>query len=108
MELDLNSKFLGSEITDNLKVYWNEALNMLGITGETSKKERMITDEVERQNGGTLASRNSALEMRRQACDEINKMFGLNISVDFRDGTNGFSQLNSEKAGEKNDSLRES
>ena len=49
-----------------------------------SKKERLISDEVTRQNGGTIASRYSRLEMRRKACEEINRMFGLDISCDFR------------------------
>ena len=35
--------------------------------------------------GGTMASRFSRLEARRQAAAQINKMFGLNISVDFRE-----------------------
>lgn len=65
---------------------WNEALTYLGITNvAVEKKERLISDEVERQNGGTLASRSSALKMREEACKEINEMFGLNISVKFRE-----------------------
>ena len=107
--ISTGAPFVADRIYDMKARIWNEALTYLGIPNiSENKKERMITDEVERQNGGTLASRNSALEMRRQACDEINKMFGLNISVDFRDGTKEFSQLNSEKVGEKDDSLRES
>ena len=65
---------------------WNEALTYLGICNTNFvKKERMITDEVVRNQGGTIASRYSRLESRRQACDKINKMFGLNISVDYRE-----------------------
>lgn len=65
---------------------WNEALTYLGISNiNITKKERMITDEVMRNQGGTVASRYSRLEMRRQACNEINKMFGLDIWVDYRE-----------------------
>ena len=65
---------------------WNEALTYLGISNTNFvKKERMITDEVVRNQGGTIASRYSRLESRRQACDKINKMVGLNISVDYRE-----------------------
>lgn len=65
---------------------WNEALTYLGISNvNIVKKERMITDEVQRNQGGTVSSRYSRLEMRRKAADEINKMFGLNISVDYRE-----------------------
>lgn len=64
---------------------WNEALTYLGISNvNTQKKERMITDEVARNQGGTIASRYSRLNARRQACEQINNMFGLNISVDYR------------------------
>jgi hypothetical protein len=64
---------------------WNEVLTALGITNVSyQKKERMITDEVVRAQGGTIASRYSRLNARREAADEINKMFHLNVSVDFR------------------------
>ena len=49
-----------------------------------NKKERLITDEVNRGLGGVFASRYSGLLSRRQACDQINEMFGLNISVEYR------------------------
>ena len=65
---------------------WNEALTYLGISNITiTKKERMITDEVARTQGGVVASRYSRLESRRQACRQINKMFGLDIWVDYRE-----------------------
>lgn len=63
---------------------WNEALTYLGISNiNIQKKERLITDEVVRNQGGTIASRYSRLKARKQACEEINKMFGLNISVSY-------------------------
>ena len=65
---------------------WNEALTYLGISNlNVNKKERLISDEVQRQQGGTLASRYSRLEARKQACKEINAMFGLDMDVDYRD-----------------------
>lgn len=64
---------------------WNEALTFLGIPNvSVTKKERMLSDEVNRMQGGVFASRYSATEARKQACREINKMFGLNIDVEFR------------------------
>lgn len=71
----------------NLKTQvWNEALTYLGISNvNVQKKERLITDEVTRNQGGTVASRYSRLEMRRQACEQINDMFGLDIQVDYRE-----------------------
>lgn len=66
--------------------YWNEALTYLGISNiNMQKRERMVSDEVIRQMGGVIASRYSRLEMRRQACEQINNMFGLNIEVEYRE-----------------------
>lgn len=65
---------------------WNEALTYLGISNvNITKRERLITDEVTRNQGGTIASRYSRLESRRNACKEINKMFGLDIQCDYRE-----------------------
>ena len=70
---------------------WNEALSYLGISSVNNvKKERLITDEVQRNLGGTVASRYPRLNMRVQACNEINEMFGLNMSVRYRED---FTQL---------------
>lgn len=65
---------------------WNEALTYLGISNvSVQKKERMITDEVQRAQGGTIASRYSRLQSRREACEKINDMFGLDIWCDYRE-----------------------
>lgn len=83
---DTTSPYVADKLYDLKTQYWNEALTYLGISNvNTVKKERMITDEVQRNLGGTIASRYSRLFMRQQACEQINKMFGLNISVDYRE-----------------------
>lgn len=65
---------------------WNECLTYLGISNiNVQKKERLITDEVTRNQGGTIASRYARLEARRQACDQINRMFGLDIECNYRE-----------------------
>lgn len=70
---------------------WNEALTYLGISNMNfQKRERLVTDEVVRNQGGTIASRYSRLEARREACKKINKMFDTNIEVYFRDDTKEF------------------
>ena len=92
--LDLNAlKSINTEapyVADKLYTLktqiWNEALTYLGIANINSvKKERMITDEVTRNMGGVIASRYSRLQARKEACEKINKMFGLNISVEYRE-----------------------
>lgn len=84
--LDTTSPYVADKLYELKTQYWNEALTYLGISNvNTTKKERMITDEVQRNLGGTIASRYSRLFMRQQACEQINRMFGLNISVDYRE-----------------------
>lgn len=92
--LDLNAlKVLTTEapyVADKLyqlkTQIWNEALTYLGISNiNVQKKERLITDEVTRNQGGTIASRYSRLESRREAVKKINKMFGTNIEVNYRE-----------------------
>lgn len=72
---------------------WNEALTYLGISNiNITKKERLITDEVTRNQGGTIASRYSRLEARREACKAINKMFNLDIWCDYREDYQALSE----------------
>lgn len=63
---------------------WNEALTQLGISNsDTTKRERMIKDEVLTAQGAVIATRNSPEKMRQLACDKINAMFGLDIWYQF-------------------------
>ncbi len=65
---------------------WNEALTYLGISNISyQKKERLVSDEVIRNMGGTMASRYTRLEMRKQACEKIKDMFGIDVEVDYRE-----------------------
>ena len=84
--LKTDAPFVSDKIYDLKIKIWNEALTYLGISNiNITKKERLITDEVIRNQGGTVASRYSRLESRRRAVKKINKMFGLNITVDYRE-----------------------
>lgn len=84
--LQTGAPYVADKLYELKTQLWNEALTYLGISNlNINKKERLITDEVTRNQGGTIASRYSRLEARRQACKQINEMFGLNISVDYRE-----------------------
>ena len=99
--LKTDAPYVADKLYELKTQYWNEALTYLGISNINNvKKERMITDEVTRNQGGTVASRYSRLESRRTACDQINKMFGLNISVDYRED---FRELSNELVTEGED-----
>lgn len=97
--LKTDAPFVSDKLYQLKTQYWNEALTYLGISNiNITKKERLITDEVTRNQGGTVASRYSRLESRRMACRQINKMFGLNVSVDYREDL----QIDSEFLGDYN------
>ena len=92
-ELDLTSlksintqaPYVSDRIYELKTQIWNEALTYLGINNTNqTKKERLISDEVIRNSGGTIASRYSRLEARRQSVKKINAMFGTNIEVNYR------------------------
>ena len=84
--INTGAPYVADKIYELKTQIWNEALTYLGISNiNTQKKERMITDEVTRNLGGTIASRYSRLESRRRACKEINAMFGLNIECNYRE-----------------------
>ena len=84
--LQTGAPYVADKLYELKTQIWNEALTYLGISNiNVVKKERMITDEVTRNQGGTVASRYSRLESRRQACKQINEMFGLDIWVNYRE-----------------------
>ena len=79
--LDTKVDFRGLELLDCLKVVWAEALAMLGITAETTKKERLIGDEITMNRQEDLISLNSRLMNRVQFCNKMNEKYGMNLSV---------------------------
>lgn len=84
--LNTGAPYVADKIYQLKTQIWNEALTYLGISNiNIQKKERLITDEVTRNQGGTIASRYSRLQARREAVDKINAMFGTNIRVDYRE-----------------------
>lgn len=79
--IDTRVDFKGTEILENLKVVWAEALSMLGITAETTKKERLLNDEITIDRQEDLISLNSRLLNRVEFCNRMNKKFGFDLSV---------------------------
>lgn len=82
--INTGSPYVADKLQDLKNNIWAEAMMCLGIPNTPSqKKERLVANEAAVSQGGTLASRSSRLEMRKRACDEINRMFGLNIDVEY-------------------------
>lgn len=88
--LDLNSlalfkteaKFLGNELMDYKKSVENELLTFLGFDNlAVDKKERVNLSEANSNNEITDSFADLQLKSRQEACEKINKMFELNVSV---------------------------
>lgn len=73
---------------------WNEIMTFLGINNANQdKKERLVDDEVQANNEQVEYSANVMLQTRKQACEEINKLFGTNISVEMVDLSKEFAKF---------------
>ena len=58
-----------------------ELLTFLGINNTLEKKERLIVDETNSNNQFIKMSSDIGFKQRQLACQQMNEMFGLNISV---------------------------
>lgn len=84
--LKTDAPYVGDRIYQLKVNIFNECLTYLGIPNSiVNKKERQIKDEVQRDLGGTLASRYSRLVSRQRAVELINDMFKTEIEVVYRD-----------------------
>ena len=102
--LQTGAPYVADKLYELKTQIWNEALTYLGISNiNVVKKERMITDEVTRNQGGTVASRYSRLESRRQACKQINEMFNLDIWVEYREDFQDVEKQQNENEEEENE-----
>lgn len=85
--LDLSTPYVSNDLQVLKHQYWNEALTYLGVENVTTeKKERLVSDEVLSNMGDVEAQRFVRLNARKQACEEINELFGLEVDCNFRSG----------------------
>lgn len=81
--LNFNNNCYIDQMWANVKNYYAQMFDSLGIRNNfTSKRERTITSEVEGTDNPVRHILESELYMRQQACEQINEMFGLDISVE--------------------------
>ena len=79
--LDTHVDFLGMELLDCLQVVWKWSLSVLGVTAETTKKERLLDGEIQLNHMENVISLNSRLRNRIEFCNKMNEKYGLNLSV---------------------------
>jgi hypothetical protein len=95
--LKTDAPYVADKLNILKRQIWNEALTYLGIeNSNTEKRERLISDEITSNLGGVAAQRFCRLNARREAAEQINKMFGLKIQVDFREEIKTMFQDNNE------------
>lgn len=64
---------------------WNECMTMLGIdNANQEKRERVVVDEVNANNKQVEAIRFTGLTPRNQACEQIKRVFDLDVRVEWR------------------------
>lgn len=84
--LQTNVKFMGNDLMDYKKSVENELLTFLGFDNlAVDKKERVNLSEANSNNQMTKSFADLQLESRKLACERINEMFGLNVSVKRRE-----------------------
>lgn len=98
-------KPLTTELRDEYNATMNEALTYFGINNaNTDKRERLITDEANANNQLIDCCAQMFLESRQRACEEINKKFGTNISVELRNKREEKEVIEDDKHSETDDS----
>lgn len=86
--LKTDAPFVSLDLNTLKHQIWNEAMTFFGVSNSNSeKRERLISQEVESNLGVVEAQRYIMLNARRDAAEKINKMFGTNIEVFFRQDT---------------------
>lgn len=85
----IEAPFVADKVWTYITNIWNDFLTWCGIENATNqKRERLVADEVNANYGNVEMERNTMLGARKIACDEINKLFGLDIDVKFNSSLN--------------------
>lgn len=80
--LTTNAPIVFPQLQTQKHMILNEVFTDLGINNANmDKRERMVANEVEANNEQVKACEDVMLKARQQACKEINRIFGTNISV---------------------------
>jgi hypothetical protein len=94
---DTTAPYIADQLNQYKHEIFNEALTYLGISNvNIQKKERLLSDEVSRNMGSIEAQKYTRLNARKDACAKINKMFNLDIDVEYREDVKIMQEMNDE------------
>lgn len=96
-----DAPYVADKVRADLHEIWNDALTFLGINNaNTHKREREIVDEVNANNESIMLHCDVGLSERIKSANEINKKYGLNVSVRKRTSNEIFEMIGGDEIGE--------
>ena len=106
--LKTDAPFVADKLMDCYLEYHNRILSYLGIDNlPVEKQERLLTGEAEANDQALYLVREARLKMRKKACEKINKLWGLNVEVEYDDKFEGLQVMpGAYETGESNRNLR--
>lgn len=81
--LNTQSPYVSDKLYELKQYYWTEILSYYGVDNQIQKAQRLVSMEAVSNLGYVEAQRIVRMNARKQACDEIREMFGLDMSVNY-------------------------
>lgn len=104
--LKTDAQFMGNDLMDYKKSVENELLTFLGFDNlAVDKKERVNLSEANSNNQITESFADLQLKSRELACERINEMYGLNVSVKRKEVINREVENNVENSDEQHNEI---
>lgn len=83
LDMKIDPNLVTNLLIDKRKL-WNEMLTFLGINNANQdKRERLVQSEVTANDSEILIARAINMDMRKEACEQINKKWNLNVDVEW-------------------------
>lgn len=84
---DIRQTYIGTDLLNDMQTILNRFDSLIGIPNTNyTKRERLITDEVNQNNFETRALCFTWRDMLKQDMSKINQMYGTQLDVEFRKG----------------------
>lgn len=77
--------YIGEELLETRQRVWQDALAMLGISSQSTKKERLLDGEIAIQRQESMISLQSRLLNRVEFCNKMNRLYDMDMSVNLSD-----------------------